>query len=142
MIKRSGYNENKARRIAEKYGTRHGEKHIEYSADAVIKRIIKTRPADTEADKQFSQYLAATAPHPDRVAWAAELHTTQREQTKQAPRWMLRTAAVGLVLVEFTGISGLLASQNFHNPQRSIVAIGGALILTYLTKKAATTEAA
>jgi len=138
MITLRGTSTKRLSKAAAKFGTRHGKKGIEHSPDVVEQRLIQARLADHPSkDEQLAQWHQAAVPHTDRQRWEAELHEVETAQTKCAPRWALSAAAIGLTLVEFTGISGLLAAQGFENPQRSIVAIGGALILTFLTKKAA-----
>lgn len=141
MITLRGTSAKRLSKAATKFGTRHGKKGIEHSPDIVEQRLIQSRPADDPSkDEQLAQWHQAAIPHQDRPAWEQELHETERDQTQRAPRWLLRAGGVALLLVEFTGISGLLAEQGYQNPQRSIVAIGGALLLTYLMKKAATQE--
>lgn len=142
MIQLFGYKPNKARRIAEARGKRHAKRGVEHCSDTVVERIIGKRPNDDpKTDEQLNQWYAATTPDADRSQWDADRNKLQHHLTEYPGRVLLRTVFICLLLIEFVAMSGLLATAaGMENPERSIVATGGALILFYLTKKAAPEE--
>lgn len=140
MLKKHWYSETKSNWVAARAGDKHGRTGVDPMPDLVIKARIGEEPTfDPQTNTLHAELEARSKVHPQLAEWQAGVQHAEKAQTKYAKRWLLWAGFLALLLIEYAGISELLAGQGMEPPSKTLVAIAGSAIffsLTHMASKA------
>lgn len=137
MIRKKGYSPSLRDWRVTRHAQRHVQKGVAPSPELVVAKLIGPPQPLDPANPAHAELLLRASNDPRVQEWEAQRQAVEEELTKHPAAWPLLLAFLFLLLVEFAGISELLAAQGMTNPARAIVSLAGSCILFYLIHEAA-----